>query len=262
MKVSDIVAPLEEVAPLFLQESYDNAGLLVGNPDVEINSALVCVDVTEAVLDEAVALGAGLIISHHPLMFHPLRHIVGATYIERAVATALRHDIAIYASHTNLDSAPGGMSFELGRLLELCDMELLDGGNHAMSGAGFGVVGNLQEPVPTMDFLCMVKERLGVGCVRYSNVVRNVTSRVALCTGAGASMMEDARRAGADVYVSSDFRYNNFLDADRDLVIADIGHFESEYCAIGLICEIIRKKIANFALYKSSQSVNPVNYLI
>ena len=209
MKIREIVAPLEEFAPLALQEHYDNAGLIVGDPDNEADAALVCVDVTEAVLEEAVERGAGLVIAHHPLVFHPLKRLSRTTYIERAVRRAVREGIAVYACHTNLDSAPQGMSYALGRQLGLQEMELL---------------------TPS--------------------------------AGAGASMMADARRSGADLYISADFRYNDFLDADNDLVIADVGHFESEYCAIGLICEIIRKKITNFALHRSERSVNPVNYLV
>ena len=256
MKIREIVAPLEEFAPLALQEHYDNAGLIVGDPDNEADAALVCVDVTEAVLEEAVERGAGLVIAHHPLVFHPLKRLSRTTYIERAVRRAVREGIAVYACHTNLDSAPQGMSYALGRQLEL----LTPSG--AAAGAGFGVVGRPECEMPTEAFLRMVRERLGTGAIRHSALVRETVRRVALCTGAGASMMADARRSGADLYISADFRYNDFLDADNDLVIADVGHFESEYCAIGLICEIIRKKITNFALHRSERSVNPVNYLV
>ncbi len=261
MKIREIVAPLEEFAPLALQEHYDNAGLIVGDPDDEADAALVCVDVTEAVLEEAVARGIRLVIAHHPLVFHPLKRLSSATYIERAVRLAIREGIAVYACHTNLDSAPQGMSHALGRQLGLRDMELLTPSD-AAAGAGFGVVGRPEREMPTADFLRMVRERLGTGAVRHSALVRPTVRRVALCTGAGASMMADARRRGADLYISADFRYNDFLDADNDLVIADVGHFESEYCAISLICEIIRKKITNFALHRSERSVNPVNYLV
>ena len=261
MKIREIVAPLEEFAPLALQEHYDNAGLIVGDPDNEADAALVCVDVTEAVLEEAVERGAGLVIAHHPLVFHPLKRLSRTTYIERAVRRTVREGIAVYACHTNLDSAPQGMSYALGRQLGLQEMELLTPSG-AAAGAGFGVVGRPECEMPTEAFLRMVRERLGTGAIRHSALVRETVRRVALCTGAGASMMADARRSGADLYLSADFRYNDFLDADNDLVIADVGHFESEYCAIGLICEIIRKKITNFALHRSERSVNPVNYLV
>lgn len=262
MKVKEITDILEQAAPLVLQAGFDNSGLLVGSADAEVSSALLCVDVTEEVVDEAVMLGAGLVISHHPILFHPLRHITGSTYIERAVAKALCNGIALYACHTNLDSAPGGMSHRLGNLLGLRNVIVLEPTDSPVEGSGYGVVGDLESPMPTEEFLSYVKERLAVGCIRYSRITRPTTRRVALSSGAGASSASLARVAGADVFLSADFRYNDFLDADRDLVVADIGHFESEYCAVDLIYEIIRKKISTFAVHRSASAVNPVNYLV
>lgn len=262
MKIKEITAVLEEAAPLSLQEHYDNSGLLVGDGDAETDSALLCVDITEAVVTEAAALGAGLVIAHHPVIFHPLKRLTGSTYIERTVALALRQGIALYACHTNLDSAPEGMSRKLGNLLGLRNVMLLEPTDTGVPGSGFGVVGETECGIPTTEFLRMVRDRLSVGCIRYSALTQPTVRRAAVCTGAGASLMHEAKRAGADIYLSADFKYNDFLDADRDLVIADIGHFESEYCAIDLIHEIIRKKMPNFALHRSVQSVNPVNYLV
>lgn len=245
-----------------LQESYDNAGLIVGDRDAEVQSALLCVDITEAVLEEAVALGAGLIISHHPVIFHPLRHLTGSTYIERVVAEAIRHGIALYAAHTNLDSAPGGMSHRVGNLLGLENVILLGEKSPLDPQAGFGIVGDAHSEMPVSDYLIHIGNTLDAWVVRYSNPATQTVRRVAVCTGAGASMTADAKRAGADIYISSDFRYNDFLDADRDITIADVGHFESEYCAIELLFDIIRKKLPTFALHKSNNSTNPVNYLV
>ena len=261
MKVKEITAILEEAAPLFLQENYDNSGLLVGDPEAEIDSALICVDATESVVAEAAEVGAGLVLSHHPVIFHPLKRLTGGSYIERTVAEAVRRGIALYACHTNLDSAPEGMSRMLGNLLGLRNVILLEPTATEMPGSGFGIVGEPEHVLPTEEFLRTVRDRLSLKCIKYSGITRPTVRRVALCTGAGASMMSAAKRAGADVYLSADFKYNDFLDADRELVIADIGHFESEYCAIDLIYEIIRKKMHTFALHKSMRSVNPVNYL-
>ena len=261
MKIKDIIAVLEEAAPLALQESYDNSGLQVGNPNDNINSILLCVDVTEEVVHEAVRLGAGLIISHHPPLFHPLKHLSCDTYIERAVVDAIRNNIAIYSCHTNLDCAPNGMSFALGNILGLNTISPLEP-SPIMLGAGMGVIGQLVSEMPLMEFLRAVKHSLGLKCIRFSQPNITTVRRVALCTGAGASLVSLAKTLGADVYLSSDFKYNDFLDADRNIVIADVGHFESEYCAINLIYEIITKKITNFAVHKSEKSVNPVNYLV
>ena len=159
-----------------------------------------------------------------------------------------RTSCALYACHTNLDSAPEGMSQMLGNLLGLRNVILLEPTATEMPGSGFGIVGEPEHVLPTEEFLRTVRDRLSLKCIRYSGITRPTVRRAALCTGAGASMMSAAKRAGADVYLSADFKYNDFLDADRELVIADIGHFESEYCAIDLIYEIIRKKMPTFAL--------------
>ena len=261
MKIRTIISALESAAPLSLQENYDNSGLQVGDPDCDADSALICVDVTEDVVQEAVERRSGLIISHHPPLFRPLHQLSCSTYVERAVVSAVRNNIAIYSCHTNLDAAPEGMSVMLGSMLGLGNMVPLQP-SPLLPGAGMGVVGQLASDMTLMDFLCHVKQSLGLSCIRYSRPNTDTIRRAALCTGAGASLMQAAKQYGADIYLSSDFKYNNFLDADRDLIIADIGHFESEYCAINLIYEIIRKKITNFALYKSERSFNPVNYLV
>lgn len=260
MKIKHIMDAIEEFAPKSLSAGFDNPGLLVGDPDGEVSKALLCVDVTEAVMDEAAAIGADMVISHHPIIFHPLRHITGTTYIERVVARAVCEGIALYAAHTNLDAAPLGMSHRLGKIIGLRNMQVLEAGADRPDGAGYGIWGEVDE-TDTLDFLRDVQKSLSVGAIRYSTLTQPKVSRVAICTGAGASMAADAKRVGAQVYISADFKYNDFLDAGRDLVIADVGHFESEYCAIELIGEIIRKKIPNFALCASRQSVNPVNYL-
>ena len=261
MKIKEITDAIERFAPLALQEGYDNAGLVVGDPEREVGRALLAVDVTEEVLAEAEREGCDLVVTHHPIVFHPLKRLNEADYVQRCVARAVRRDIALYACHTNLDSAPEGMSQMLGNLLGLRNVILLEPTATEMPGSGFGIVGEPEHVLPTEEFLRTVRDRLSLKCIRYSGITRPTVRRAALCTGAGASMMSAAKRAGADVYLSADFKYNDFLDADRELVIADIGHFESEYCAIDLIYEIIRKKMPTFALHKSMRSVNPVNYL-
>ena len=222
---------------------------------------LICVDVTDEVVDEALAVGANLVVSHHPLLFHPLRRLVGGDPAQRIAARCMIAGISLYAAHTNLDSADGGMSHALGRRLGLRDMRLLC--PHAPGGnTGYGVVGELAEAVPILRFLSEVKRSLRCGAIRYSPLCRNTVSRVALSTGAGASLIEAAAGAKADVYLSADFKYNDFFTPDGRLVVADVGHFESEYCAIDLLYDIITKKIANFAVRKSERSVNPINYLV
>ena len=261
VKVKDVAAVIEAFAPLNLQEEYDNSGLNVGDYEAEVRGILLCVDVTESVLDEAESLGVNLIVSHHPLLFHPLRQIVEANFTQRIVKRALLSGISLYAAHTNLDSAAGGMSFRLGSQLGLVDMQVLE--PHAPGAAtGFGVVGNLPEPVDVKLFLQKVQSELHCGAIRHSALCKETIRRVALGTGAGASMVGSAILAGADLYLTADMKYNDFYAPDGRIVMADIGHFESEYCAIKLLRDIITKKIATFAVHESVNSVNPVNYFI
>ncbi len=243
MKIRDIIAPVEEFAPLGLQEEYDNSGLIVGSPETEIDRALVCVDVTPNVVDEAIELGAGLIISHHPAIFHPLKRLTGECVITKAV----KNDIALYSAHTNLDRAQGGMSHRLAEVLGINDVKPL---------AEFGVIGNLPRAVESGDFLRTVKEKLDIEVIRHNSLPPKV-HKIALCTGSGRDLIEAAQEQGADIYLSAELKYNDFFSP---VAVADIGHWESEFCAIELICDIISKKIANFALYKSRKGRNPVCY--
>ena len=223
MKIRDIAEVIERYAPLRLQESYDNAGLIVGRPEDEVHQALLAVDVTEEVLDEAEQTGCDLIVTHHPIVFHALKRFNSASYVERCVERAIRRGIALYACHTNLDSAPGGMSWRLAEMLGVEELRVLQPTDPADGRVGFGV---------------------------------------AVCTGAGASLLGEARRAQADVYVTSDLKYNDFMTPDGAFVVADIGHFESEYCAIDILFDILSKNLFTFAVRKSVNSRNPIGYIV
>jgi dinuclear metal center YbgI/SA1388 family protein len=256
MKISDIIDTIESFAPLAAQESYDNAGLLVGDPGAEVTSALLCVDITEEVMDEAERSGVGMVISHHPVIFLPLRNITGDGYEQRVVARALRSGIALYAAHTNLDSAPGGMSHFLAGQLGLGEITTLD------RQAGLGVVGELSAPMAAADFLKHVARTLDIGAIRHSALPAAPLSRVALCTGAGGELIPEARKAGAQLYMSADLKFHNFLQAAGAMPVADIGHHESERCAVELLFSVISKKFPTFALRKSVRGTNPVHYLV
>lgn len=259
MRVRDIAAAIESFAPLTLQESYDNSGLIVGRMDDEVSKALLAVDVTEEVIEEALAEGCDMIITHHPIIFHALKRFNSASQTERCVEMAIRHGIVLYAAHTNLDSTPQGMSWRVGEMLGLRNMEVLQSTN--AEGAGFGVVGDV-EPQPSEEFMLKVMERFGVKALRHSDVVRAEVSRVAICTGAGASLIDDARRARADIYLTADLKYNDFMRHENAVILADMGHFESEYCAIQILFDILSKNLCTFAVRKSLCSCNPVNYLV
>ena len=261
MLIREITEAIERFAPLAWQASYDNAGLIVGRPDDEVHKALLAVDVTEEVLDEAEAEGCDIVITHHPIIFHALKRFNSADPVQRCVERAIRRGIALYACHTNLDSAPEGMSWCVARMLGVESLEVLQPSDVG-EGVGFGVVGELPQEVATRDFMQQIRERLDVRVIRHSDSASPTVRRVAVCTGAGASMIGDARRAGADFYLTADLKYNDFMTPDKALTVADIGHFESEYCAIRILFDILSKNLRTFAVRRSERSRNPVNYLV
>ena len=260
MKVRDITAAIEEFAPLGLQESYDNSGLIVGRPDDEVHCALLAVDVTEEVIAEAVSEGCDMIITHHPIVFHALKRFNSASQTERCVEEAIRRGIVLYAAHTNLDSTPNGMSWRVGQILGLENMRVMQA--TTAEGAGFGVVGELAEAMPSEEFMREVMERFAVKALRHGDIVREQVRRVAVCTGSGGSLIDEARRSGADLYLTADLRYNDFMRHENAIILADMGHFESEYCAIQILFDVLSKKIPIFAVRKSVCSRNPVNYMV
>ena len=261
MKIRDIAAAIEEFAPLSLQADFDNSGLIVGRMDDEVHAALLAVDVTEEVLDEAEREGCDIIITHHPIIFTPLKRLNSANYVERCVERAIRKGIALYACHTNLDSAPEGMSFRLAEMLGVKNCSLLEP-NERIEGVGFGVVGELPEPIPTEEYLQRVREMLGCTCIRHSRIASAEVRRVAICTGSGGSMIPLAQRAGADLYITADLKYNDFMAPEGGLTVADVGHFESEYCAIEILFDILSKKLCTFAVLRSNATRNPIQYLV
>lgn len=261
MKIREIAEVIERVAPLGWQEDYDNAGLIVGRPDDEVHRALLAVDVTEEVLDEAEREGCDLVVTHHPIVFRALKRFNSADAVQRCVERAIRRGIALYACHTNLDSAPEGMSWRLATLLGVGNLRVLQP-SASDPRVGFGVVGELPGAMETVAFMQRLRQRLGVRVVRHSDIASPEVRRVAVCTGAGASLIGDARRAGADIYVTADMKYNDFMTPDGALTVADIGHFESEYCVIDLLFDVLSKNLITFAVRKSECSRNPVNYLM
>ncbi len=266
MKIRDLTAFLEQTAPLHLQENYDNAGLIVGNPQTEISGVLFCLDSTEAVIEEAVRLGCNMVVAHHPIIFRGLKKINGKNYVERTVIEAIRNDVAIYAIHTNLDNVlQNGVNERIARQLGLTNLQILSPKIDLASGLdqniGAGVVGDLAAPISERDFLFFIKEKMRTGIVRHTGLLEKTVIRVAVCGGSGSFLLPDAIRAGADIFVTADFKYHEFFDADGQIVIADIGHFESEQFTINLLYELCAEKFATFALHLTKTRTNPVFYL-
>ncbi|WP_417607894.1 Nif3-like dinuclear metal center hexameric protein [Owenweeksia hongkongensis] len=363
MQIKEIINFLEELAPRSLQESYDNTGLLVGNANAEVTKALISLDVTEDVVEEAVAKGCELIISHHPIIFGGLKSFTGKNYVERTVMAAIKNDIALYAIHTNLDNIHTGVNRKIGEKLGVKNMQVLapkkgllkklvvfvpiekkdavveamfaaGGGkvgeydecsfqidgtgtfrgsensnptvgeigvrkyaeevrvemileSHKLSKVlaamidahpyeevahdiytlenthqeiGSGMVGQLSEPMYALDFLKMVKDTFG-GTVRYTSLMKDEVQKIAWCGGSGSFLLPQAKASGADVFLTSDFKYHQFFDAENEIIIADIGHYENEQFTKELLYQSIKEKFPNFALLLTETYTNPINYL-
>ena len=365
MRLIEITNFLETLAPLAYQEDYDNSGLLVGHADQEITSAIISLDCTEAVLDEAIRKKANLIISHHPIVFKGLKQFNGKNYVERVVMKAIKHDIALYAIHTNYDNVLDGVNKALATKLGLQNLKILSpksgilkklvtyvpvahaegvrvavfaagaghigdysecsfnqdglgtfkantaakpfvgniGEQHRESETrieflypanaesnilkalfeahpyeevaydlyslgnthpqvGSGMIGYLESEQNELDFLKLVKAKLGSAVIRHTALLGKKIKKVALCGGAGSFLLPRAIKSGADIFITADYKYHEFFDAEDQIVIADVGHYESEQFTQTLLFERIKEKFPNFALHLTEQNTNPVNYLI
>ena len=365
MKVNDIIRELEQWAPPALQEEYDNSGLLCGDPEAEVTSALVSLDLTDDILEEADEKGCTLVISHHPFLFRPVRRVVAGTPVYRILSKALSKGISLYAMHTNVDNLYSGLNRVLTQKLDLTDVRILQpkkemllklvtfcppshadqvrialfeaGAGHignydqcsynlqgkgsfrgsdethpfagqknmlhfeeetrievivpaylerqvvsamkknhpyeevaydlyplanAFEQAGAGMVGNLKGPLSSQSFLERVASLFRLPVLRHSPVIKDNVSRIALCSGSGAFLAKDAILAGADVFLTADLKYHDFQDAGNTLVLADIGHFESEVWVKELFRDVLIEKFPTFAVLISEREVNPVRYLI
>ena len=230
VKVKDIASVIEDFAPKSLQESYDNAGLQVGDPEATVSAVLLCLDVNEDVLKEAKDRECNLIVSHHPLIFKGLKQLTGVDLTQKLVIDAIKSNIAVYSAHTNLDSVWDGVSHEIARKLSVKDLEVLEP-QPDNSKVGLGVVGNIK-PLPKIEFLRKIKETFKVTALKYSAQSPSVVvRRVAVCGGAGASLISSAIRAQADILVTGDVKYHDFTSFGSEIIIADIGHYESELCS-------------------------------
>ena len=364
MKASEIMAVLESFAPPAYQESYDNSGLQVGDKDTEVTGVLLTLDITEAVLDEALSRGCNMIVAHHPIIFSGLKKLAGQSYVARIVQRAIRQDVVLYAIHTNLDNARAGVNKVIADKLGLQDTALLQmmGGTlrklytyapqpaadkvrealfaagagdighyrecsfnipgtgtfrpdvaanpkigtaggprewvdevkievlvqqHKEAGVlkalfeshpyeevayefvhlhnmnqelGAGMAGILETPMEGRAFLSFLKEKMNTTCIRHTVLSDKMIRKVAVCGGSGQFLLQAAMRAGADIFITSDFKYHQFFDADGRIVIADIGHWESEQFTIDLLHEILTSEFPTFAILKTGVRTNPVYY--
>ena len=223
----EIINIIESVAPLSQQEGWDNSGLQIGRRETEVAQVLLCTDVTDDIVEEAVRKDCQMIISHHPLLFHGLKRIEGLTREERCAIKAIQQGIVIYSSHTAMDTCLHGVSGRMAEKLGMTDYKIL-----SPSGAesGLGVIGYLQDSLSLQEFLQLLKQTFLCPCIRYSERLskENMIHKVALCGGAGSEFMEDAIADKADAYVTADIKYHEMQAADGRINLFDIGHFESE----------------------------------
>jgi dinuclear metal center YbgI/SA1388 family protein len=364
VSIGDVIQCIEAFAPPRYQESYDNAGLLVGDAAAPVTGVLICLDSTEAVVDEAIRLGCNLIVAHHPLVFSGLKRFTGKTYIERVVMSAIRNSVAIYAAHTNLDNVAAGVNARIAERIGLLDTKVLapkrgllrklvtfapeqkaedvrqalfgagaghisrydacsfnvngtgtfragEGANPAVGQVGVlhyepetrievifpfdresvilkalfeahpyeevaydiynlenqhneigsGLIGRLPEPMDPREFLLGLKSRMQTEVIRHTRLLDRKVEKIAVCGGSGSFLLSDARRQGADVLVTADFKYHQFFDAEDDIIIADIGHYESEQFTGTLFQDLIRKNFTTFAVRLTEVRTNPVHYL-
>lgn len=265
MKILEVLNFLEEIAPIRYQESYDNAGLIVGSADQEITNVLVSLDATPEVIDEAIALGCNLIVSHHPIVFRGLKRFNGKNYVEQSIIKAIRHDIALYAIHTNLDNVHrNGVNERICKQLELSNLQILTpNADHSRDEimVGSGMIGTLSSPSSTMEFLKGVKDKMNAGCLKYTHIVKPEVQKIAVCGGSGVFLLPAAIQQGADVFITADIKYHEFFDTNGNITLVDIGHFESEQYTIDLLQELLSKNFSNFAAHYTKVRTNPVNYL-
>lgn len=363
MKVKEITDYLESIAPRAYQESYDNSGLLTGEPGQEVTGILVTLDCIEEVVDEAIAKQVNLIVAHHPIIFKGLRKITGSNYVERTILKAIRNNIAIYAIHTNLDNVHVGVNKKIAQKIGLKNLRILDpkpdtltklvtfipkehtetvlqalykagagqigdykncsfqtegtgtfmpvGDANPHTGklnqqeqvledraevifpthaegrviaalksahpyeevayyltrlanqnqeVGSGMVGELAEPLEPIEFLKRLKNSMNLTTIRHTRLLGRKVKKIAVCGGSGSFLLPKAIGSGADFYVTADFKYHEFFDADGKITIADIGHYESEIFTKELLKEVLTEKFPTFAVNFSTTDTNPVRY--
>ena len=252
MKASELVRPIEEFAPVCEQEKWDNCGFSVGDPHMEVSNALIALDCTEAVVDEAIERGADIIITHHPLIFGGVKKITPQNELGRIIYKAVKHNIAIYAAHTNMDKASGGVSAIMADKIGLVQREIL-------TPDGFGIAGSLEKELSVEEFVGKLKNAFGVDVVRCSAPLDEKITKVAVCGGSGKSFIADAMGKGAQVYVTGDITYHDFY-AEKGFMVMDIGHYFSEYSIVDVFANIVSKNFPNFAVSISKRNNNPIYY--
>lgn len=261
MNIKQVVSALEYFAPLPLQESWDNAGLQVGLTEAEVSGALLCLDVNEKIVDEAVAKGCNLIVSHHPLLFRGLKQIAGADTVQRTVMKAIEQHIAIVSMHTNVDNVRGGVNWKMAEKLGLQQVDFLVSNDGGKGQSGSGAVGMLPEAMAADDFVLLVKKQFDVECALCNQLIRRPIRKVALCGGAGDFLLGNALACGADAFITGEMHYHQYFGYEQQLQICVIGHYQSEQYTNEIFRDIIREKCPGVETYMAETNTNPIIYL-
>lgn len=259
MKIAEIIKEIENYAPLHLQESYDNSGYMCGDPNDNICGILLAIDITEQVINEAIEKNCNLIISHHPLIFRGIKQLTPNNYINRCLIKAIKNGITIYSAHTNIDSVINGVSMTMAERLELQNTAPLLPKDE--NGNGLGLIGELECPVPAIEFLKRAKDSFNCNIIKHSHLCKDFIKRVAVCGGSGAEFIERAIEANADIYITGDIKHHDWFRNEDKIILADIGHYESEQFTKELFYSILTKKITNFAVLYSQTDKSPVSVL-
>ena len=261
MKIKEVLSALERFAPLPLQESWDNAGLQVGLTETEVSGALLCLDVNERIVDEAIRKGCNLIVSHHPLLFRGLKTISDLTDVQRTVMKVIENRLCVISMHTNMDNAKGGVNFRIARKLELKDVEFFASKQVDGIEAGSGVVGKLAEPMAADDFILKVKKTFGVECAMCNELLRRPVSKVAICGGAGDFLLDEALKTGADAFITGEMHYHQYFGYEQQIQICVIGHYQSEQFTSEVFQEIIQEACPDVKTCIAETCTNPILYI-
>ena len=261
MKIKQVLDALERFAPLPLQESWDNAGLQIGLTEAEVSGALLCLDVTPDVIDEAVRRGCNLVVSHHPLLFRGLKQVADQNDVQRIVRMAIKQDIAIVSMHTNMDNALDGVNWKIAEKLGLTDVEFFVPKTVGNLQGGSGVTGQLRQPLEALKFIEKVKETFGVECAQCNEVLQRPVRKVAICGGAGDFLLDEAITAGADAFITGEMHYHVYFGHEQEIQICVIGHYQSEQFTSEVFRDIIERECPGVRCCIAETNTNPINYL-
>ncbi|MBR2114893.1 MAG: Nif3-like dinuclear metal center hexameric protein [Prevotella sp.] len=257
MKIKQVLSALEQFAPLPLQESWDNAGLQLGLTEAEVSGALLCLDVNEAIIDEAIRKGCNLIVSHHPLLFRGLKQISGADYVQRCVIKAIKHDIVIISMHTNMDNAHDGVNFKIAERLGATVLS----DSVAETEKVPLVLAKLPQSMDARAFIELVKKQFGVQCAQCNELLERPIRKVAICGGAGDFLLPDAISQGADAFITGEMHYHQYFGTEQQIQICVIGHYQSEQFTSEIFRDIIQKECPGVKTCMAETNTNPIVYI-